>query len=114
MSDGTDSNDASLPLAALERIEGVCLDFEAAWQKRQQPQIKDYLGAALGNMLRCRDCASLHYHLDRLNISDDVEADAFHVAWVEDVVQEVSSSHLCNRFRSATTGVITTPGFQIG
>ena len=48
MSDETDSNGASLPLAALERIESVCLQFEAAWKEGHKPRIEDYLGAAQG------------------------------------------------------------------
>ena len=48
MSDETDSNGVSLPLAALERIERVCLQFEAAWKEGHKPRIEDYLGEVQG------------------------------------------------------------------
>ena len=48
MKDDRDSNSDSLPLPALERIERVCLGFEAAWKEGRNPQIEDYLGAAKG------------------------------------------------------------------
>ena len=38
-----------LPLPALERIEKVCLRFEAAWKQGDKPRIEDYLGAAQGS-----------------------------------------------------------------
>ena len=37
------SADQSLTLGALERIDGICLAFEKAWQKGQTPQIEAYL-----------------------------------------------------------------------
>lgn len=40
------SSNASLPLPALERMERVCLEFEAAWKQGFNPQIEDYVGAA--------------------------------------------------------------------
>jgi len=40
------SSHASLPLPALERMERVCLEFEAAWKQGFNPQIEDYVGAA--------------------------------------------------------------------
>ena len=39
MIEETRSPSASLPLPALERIEGVCLEFEAAWKKGIPPRI---------------------------------------------------------------------------
>ena len=48
MTNTGESNIASLPLPALERIECVCLQFEAAWKKGHTPQIEEYLGAAEG------------------------------------------------------------------
>lgn len=48
MTDEPNSNGASLPLPALERIESVCLEFEAAWKKGGTPRIEDYLGEAQG------------------------------------------------------------------
>lgn len=56
MSDESKSNDASLTLPALERIETVCLAFEAAWKMGDKPRIEDYLGdkqgAERGELLR--------------------------------------------------------------
>jgi WD40 repeat protein/tRNA A-37 threonylcarbamoyl transferase component Bud32 len=48
MTDETGSDEVSLPLPALERIESVCLEFEAAWKKGSNPRIEDYLGSAQG------------------------------------------------------------------
>lgn len=48
MTDEVDSDEMSLPLPALERIEGVCLQFEAAWKKGERPRIEDYLGDKQG------------------------------------------------------------------
>ena len=44
MSRDLDSNDASLPLPALERIDRACLDFEAAWKAGRTPRVEEYLG----------------------------------------------------------------------
>ena len=41
----------SLPLEALERINRVCVQFEAVWKKEnqgQEPRIEDYLGVTEG------------------------------------------------------------------
>lgn len=38
----------SLPLPALERIEKVCLRFEAAWKQGDKPRIEEYWDAAQG------------------------------------------------------------------
>ena len=35
----------TLPLDAKRRIDGVCLEFEAAWKSGQRPQIEQYLSA---------------------------------------------------------------------
>jgi hypothetical protein len=48
MMDDILSNDASLPLPVLERIEHVCLRFEAAWKQGDKPRIEEYLDAAQG------------------------------------------------------------------
>lgn len=48
MSDELNSGSASLSLQALERIETVCLEFEAAWKKGERPRIEDHLGTAQG------------------------------------------------------------------
>ncbi len=48
MVDETLSNDSSLPLSALERIDRVCQDFEAAWKAGTVPQIEPFLGDAVG------------------------------------------------------------------
>jgi eukaryotic-like serine/threonine-protein kinase len=48
MRDDSKVKDLSLPLAVLEWIDRVCLDFEAAWKKGHRPCIEDYLGAAQG------------------------------------------------------------------
>ncbi len=48
MVDETLSKDPSLPLSALERIDRVCLDFEAAWKAGTVPQIEPFLGDATG------------------------------------------------------------------
>src|SRR4051812_27496849 len=39
----------SLPLSVAERIDEVCMRFEAAWQAGQGPRIEDFLGAAAGS-----------------------------------------------------------------
>ena len=44
--DSSDSKDVSLPLPVLERIDGICLDFEAAWKAGETPRIEEYLGHA--------------------------------------------------------------------
>lgn len=49
MSDETGSDRTSLPLPALERIETVCLEFEAAWKKGERPRIEDCLRAPQGD-----------------------------------------------------------------
>jgi tetratricopeptide (TPR) repeat protein/tRNA A-37 threonylcarbamoyl transferase component Bud32 len=48
MIDETGSDEVSLPLPALERIETACLEFEAAWKKGSNPPIEEYLGSAQG------------------------------------------------------------------
>jgi len=48
VTDESNSNDTSLPLPALERIDKVCLQFEGAWKKGGKPCIEDYLGEAQG------------------------------------------------------------------
>lgn len=45
MKDESHSIEASLSVPALERIEGVCLAFEAAWREGERPRIEDHLGA---------------------------------------------------------------------
>lgn len=45
----TDSDRPTLPVDALERINRVCLDFEAAWKKGESPRIEDYLGDVRGD-----------------------------------------------------------------
>jgi WD40 repeat protein/tRNA A-37 threonylcarbamoyl transferase component Bud32 len=44
MIDEPHAKDESLPLPALERIDRVCLEFEAAWQAGEPPQIESVLG----------------------------------------------------------------------
>jgi WD40 repeat protein/predicted Ser/Thr protein kinase len=48
MTDAPGTHSASLPLATLERIDCVCLEFEAAWKRDEQPRIEGYLGATQG------------------------------------------------------------------
>ena len=48
MTDRLDAKDESLPLTVAERIDRVCLDFEAAWKAGRTPRIEDYLGDAQG------------------------------------------------------------------
>ena len=48
MTDAPGGHDGSLPLATLERIDGVCLEFEAAWKRDAKPRIEHYLGATQG------------------------------------------------------------------
>ncbi len=48
MTDAPGGHDESLPLATLERIDGVCLEFEAAWKRDAKPRIEHYLGATQG------------------------------------------------------------------
>ena len=42
------ASDASLPLAILERIDQVCLQFEAAWKRGEPIRIEQYLGENRG------------------------------------------------------------------
>lgn len=44
MSDKPDLDDETLSLSALERIDQVCLKFEAAWKKGEAPSVEQYLG----------------------------------------------------------------------
>ena len=48
MNDETRSQDESLPVAALERIDRICLRFEAAWQSGKPPVIEQHFGPAEG------------------------------------------------------------------
>ncbi len=48
MTDEPHSSDVSLSLPALERIETVCLAFEAVWKQGHKPQIEEYLGTVQG------------------------------------------------------------------
>ena len=48
MIDESGSSNVSLPLSTLKRINSVCLEFEAAWKKGDEPRIEDYLGEAQG------------------------------------------------------------------
>jgi tetratricopeptide (TPR) repeat protein len=41
------SDSASLPLSAIERIDDICVRFEAAWKAGQRPPIEDYLPSGL-------------------------------------------------------------------
>ncbi len=52
MTDQPDAQDDSLPLPVLERIDRVCLEFEAAWMAGRAPRIEDYLGETEGSERR--------------------------------------------------------------
>lgn len=43
-----DRDDSSLPVDALERVNCVCRDFEAAWLRGERPQIETCLGGTEG------------------------------------------------------------------
>ncbi len=67
----------SLPLEALERINRVCVQFEAVWKQEQEPRIEDYLGATEGEeravLLRELLLLDLDYRwrLDKPPVADD-------------------------------------------
>ena len=48
MTDAPGTHSASLSLATLERIDRVCLEFEAAWKRDEKPRVEDHLGSAQG------------------------------------------------------------------
>ena len=45
----TEPERPTLSVEALERINRVCLEFEAAWKKGESPRIEDHLGDARGD-----------------------------------------------------------------
>ena len=57
------SEGESLPLPVVERIDRVCLEFEAAWQRGHVPQVEDYLGELNRQHAECADEAPLHSRL---------------------------------------------------
>src|SRR5262245_48996029 len=67
----------SLPLSVAERIDEVCMRFEAAWQAGPMPRLEDFLGASEGTereaLLRALLRVELDYRLegdDRPNTRD--------------------------------------------
>jgi tetratricopeptide (TPR) repeat protein/predicted Ser/Thr protein kinase len=44
MTDDAVSEGESLPIAVLEQIDRVCLEFEAVWRRGEVPKLEDYLG----------------------------------------------------------------------
>ena len=44
MSNGSFPDDDGLPVAAKERIDGICVLFEDAWKAGQRPNVEQYLG----------------------------------------------------------------------
>ncbi len=73
----------SLPLEALERINRVCVQFEAVWKQEkpdQEPRIEDYLGATEGEeravLLRELLLLDLDYRcrLDKPPVAEDYRA----------------------------------------
>jgi hypothetical protein len=49
MSKGPSASDHDLPLGALERIDRICIEFEAAWKAGDGPRIEAFLGAGPGS-----------------------------------------------------------------
>jgi len=80
MSRDLNSQDPSLPVPVLERIDRVCLEFEAAWKAGQAPKMEDYLGEAGGverdRLLRELPLLELDYRVrgDEQPAPDEYEA----------------------------------------
>jgi hypothetical protein len=48
MNETPTTDDGSLPLSGLLRVDQACLRFEAAWKAGRQPPLDDFLGEATG------------------------------------------------------------------
>jgi len=103
MIEETRSHNASLPLQALERIEGVCLEFEAAWKKGRQPRIEDYVGESQGAVRRELLRELLLLDLDYRSRSDDLPREGEYQARFPQDIQLVSDV-----FRELSTGAAVT------
>jgi serine/threonine protein kinase/WD40 repeat protein len=79
------SDDTSLPVQILERIDSVCRDFERAWRSGDHPRIEDYLAAAAGVERRELLQQLLLLDLDYRQETDDLpDQEEYHARFPQD------------------------------
>jgi WD40 repeat protein/tRNA A-37 threonylcarbamoyl transferase component Bud32 len=104
MRDDFPTRDFALPLAARERIDQVCLAFEAAWQSGQRPCLENCLDPAHGPERRALLCELMLLELDyRAQAGETPDAQAYLTRFSEEgeLVREV--------FRRAMAADIAAP-----